>query len=112
MATHSSIQPEESQWTEEPGGLQSIRPQRAGHDGSDLARVHVYFEPSYLFVLPSVCLPWIWLFLLMILLIWVEIFNSHRWWQLWSCSVCGLWGQATWVQTPIPPFISHVNLGE
>ena len=28
MATHSSIHA----WTEEPGGLQSMGPQRAGHD--------------------------------------------------------------------------------
>ena len=32
MATHSSILPGESPWTEEPGGLQSMRSQRVGHD--------------------------------------------------------------------------------
>ena len=31
-ATHSSILPWEIPWTEEPGGLQSMRLQRAGHD--------------------------------------------------------------------------------
>ena len=32
MATHSSSLPGESPWTEEPGGLQSIRSQRVGHN--------------------------------------------------------------------------------
>ena len=32
MATHSSILAWEIPWTEEPGGLQSMGPQRVGHD--------------------------------------------------------------------------------
>ena len=32
MATHSSILAWEIPWTEEPGGLQSMRLQRVGHD--------------------------------------------------------------------------------
>ena len=32
MATHSSILAWRIPWTEEPGGLQSIRSQRVGHD--------------------------------------------------------------------------------
>ena len=36
MATHSSITAWRSPWTEEPGGLQSIRSQRVGHNGSNL----------------------------------------------------------------------------
>ena len=32
MATHSTILTWEILWTEEPGGLQSIDSQRAGHD--------------------------------------------------------------------------------
>ena len=32
MATHSSILAWEIQWTEEPGKLQSMGPQRVGHD--------------------------------------------------------------------------------
>ena len=32
MATHSSILAWEIPWTEEPGGLQSVRLQRVGHD--------------------------------------------------------------------------------
>ena len=32
MATHSSIPARRISWTEEPGGLQSIRVQRAGHE--------------------------------------------------------------------------------
>ena len=41
MATHSSILPGESPWTEEPGGLQSMESQRVGHDCSDLAQAPV-----------------------------------------------------------------------
>ena len=32
METHSSILAREIPWTEEPGGLQSMGPQRVGHD--------------------------------------------------------------------------------
>ena len=32
MASQSSILALEIPWTEEPGGLQSLRPQRVGHD--------------------------------------------------------------------------------
>ena len=32
MANHFSILAEESPWTEEPGGLQSVQSQRVGHD--------------------------------------------------------------------------------
>ena len=32
MATHSGILAWRIPWTEEPGGLQSVRLQRAGHD--------------------------------------------------------------------------------
>ena len=32
MATHSSILAWKIAWTEEPGGLQSMRSQRVGHD--------------------------------------------------------------------------------
>ena len=32
MATHSSILAWRTPWTEEPGGLQSIGPQRVGYD--------------------------------------------------------------------------------
>ena len=40
MATHSSILAWRIPWTEEPGGLRSIGPQRVGHDWSDLAHTH------------------------------------------------------------------------
>ena len=36
MAIHSSILAWRIPWTEEPGGLQSMRSQRVRHDGSDL----------------------------------------------------------------------------
>ena len=39
-APHSSMLAWEVSWTEELGGLQSMGPQRVGHDGSDLARTH------------------------------------------------------------------------
>ena len=43
MATHSSILAWRIPWTEEPGGLQSMGLQGAGHDWSDLAHtVHIY----------------------------------------------------------------------
>ena len=32
MATHSVYLPGESPWIEEPGGLQSMKSQRVGHD--------------------------------------------------------------------------------
>ena len=32
--------PRESPWTQEPGGLQSMGPQKIGHNWSDLARTH------------------------------------------------------------------------
>ena len=32
MATHSSIRAWRISWTEEPGGLQSMRSQKAGHN--------------------------------------------------------------------------------
>ena len=37
MATHPSTLAWRIPWTEEPGGLQSMGPQRVGHDLSDLA---------------------------------------------------------------------------
>ena len=41
MATHSSILAWRILWTEEPGGLQSIGLQRAGHNWSDSACTHM-----------------------------------------------------------------------
>ena len=42
METHFSILAWRIQWTEEPGGLQSIESQRVGHDWNDLADRDVY----------------------------------------------------------------------
>ena len=39
-ATHSSILTWRIPWTEEPGGMQFIGPQRVKHDWSDFARMH------------------------------------------------------------------------
>ena len=41
MATHSTILAWRIPWTEEPGGLQSIRSQRVGHDWRDRTRTHL-----------------------------------------------------------------------
>ena len=40
MKTHSGILAWKIPWTEEPGEVQSIESQRAGHDWSDLACIH------------------------------------------------------------------------
>ena len=44
MAIHSSILAWEIPWTEEPGGLQSIRSQRAGHDLTTKSQPHTYLH--------------------------------------------------------------------
>ena len=41
MATHSSVLAWRIPWTEEPGRLQSMGSQRVGHDGSNLAGMHI-----------------------------------------------------------------------
>ena len=41
MATHSSTLAWTIPWTEEPGGLQSMRPQRAGHDWATSLSLHM-----------------------------------------------------------------------
>ena len=41
MATHSSILVWRIQWTEEPGGLQSMGSQRVGHDWATTLRVNL-----------------------------------------------------------------------
>ena len=45
MATHSSILARRISWTEEPGGLQSMGSQRAGHDREAISttKSHVHF---------------------------------------------------------------------
>ena len=47
MATHSSILAWEIPWTEEPGGLQSMGPQRVGHD-CDTDQIH-FIQTSLVF---------------------------------------------------------------
>ena len=44
MATHASVLGWRIPWTEEPGGLQSMRSQRVGHNRSDLACIHAVFH--------------------------------------------------------------------
>ena len=49
MATHSSIFAWEIPWTEETGGLQSMGPQRVGHDLATKQQqkfLYTYHEPS------------------------------------------------------------------
>ena len=53
MATHSSILAWRMQWTEEPGGLQSIGSQRVRHDWSDLVHMrHLFYWLPRLALLP------------------------------------------------------------
>ena len=54
MATHSSILGEKIPWTEEPGGLQSVRLQRIGHDGARVFTVVRTFSKHW-FSCPSAC---------------------------------------------------------
>ena len=44
MATHSSVLAWRLPGTGEPGGLPSMGSHRVGHDGSDLAAIHVIKE--------------------------------------------------------------------
>ena len=48
--THSSIQPGESPWTEEPGGLQSMGSQRVRHDWATKQHSHVNVDLSVSFL--------------------------------------------------------------
>ena len=41
LTTHSVFLPGQSLWTEEPGRLQSMGPQRVGHDGSNTTHMHM-----------------------------------------------------------------------
>ena len=43
MTTHSRVLAWRIPQTEEPGGLQSMESQRAGHNRSDLAHTQIYF---------------------------------------------------------------------
>ena len=52
MATHSSIPAWKIPWTEEPGGLQSTRSQRVGHDW---VTEHANFSPVFFFFFALMC---------------------------------------------------------
>ena len=41
LATHSSVLAWRIPWTEEPGGLQAMGPQRVGHDGAFMIILHL-----------------------------------------------------------------------
>ena len=49
MVTHSSILTGRIPWTEEPGGLQSMRSQRVRYDWSDWACTHCMFSATFSF---------------------------------------------------------------
>ena len=53
MATHSNILAWEIPWTEEPGGLQSMESQRAGHDWVKHSIAYIYLDtfPYWSFLL-------------------------------------------------------------
>ena len=53
MATHSSILAWRIPWTEEPGGLQSVGPQRAGHDIATEHRHQFFLEGWFVLHLPQ-----------------------------------------------------------
>ena len=50
MATHSNIFAWKIPWTEEPGGLQSMRLQRVGQDWSNLAGTYLLQQQSPNFI--------------------------------------------------------------
>ena len=50
MATHSSILVWEIQWTKECGGLQSMVPQRVGHDWATSAHTHTHRHLAWIFL--------------------------------------------------------------
>ena len=54
-ATHSSILAWRIQWTEEPGGLQSMRLQRVRYDRCDLACMHIFRRNYLIQIFFSVC---------------------------------------------------------
>ena len=57
MTTHSSTLAGESPWTEEPGGLQSMGPQRVGHDrATKHSTGEMCYYSSTLMNIPT-CLP-------------------------------------------------------
>ena len=72
MATHSSIPAWKIPWTEEPGGLQSTRSQRVGHNW---VTEHANFSPVFFFFLPLcavfVCLTFCFSYL------WENLYNYN-----------------------------------
>ena len=85
MATHSSILAPEIQWTEEPGGPQSMESQRVGHDWSDLA------QPAFT---RSFCEPYepAWVYLSR------ECLRPRGWYRLWM-------GLLRWLHSFIPLWV-------
>ena len=67
MAIHSSIRAWRIPWTEEPGRLQSMGPQRIGHNWSNLARTHACREGA--FIKPG---------------LWAPISSTKASWPHWS----------------------------
>ena len=53
MATHSSIPAWEIPWTKEPGGLQSVRSQRVGHDLAAKQQDATQNDPEGVLLSPS-----------------------------------------------------------
>ena len=75
MATHSSMLAWRIPWTEEPGGLQTRRLQRVGHDW---AHVHAYFPLKTLIII-RLCSIW-------------SVF-SHLVSSFNVCETVSVWGQ-------------------
>ena len=53
LATHSSIPAWEIPWTKEPGGLQSVRSQRVGHDLAAKQQDATQNDPEGVLLSPS-----------------------------------------------------------
>ena len=71
MATHFSILAWEMLWTVKPGGLQSMKSQRVGHDWAHTAITSHWIERSYFFLSPLSLF-----FLLVFSILFLIVFNQ------------------------------------
>ena len=106
MATHSSIHAWRITWTKKPGGLQSMRSHRVGHNWSDLACMHKRRCVRMSIALFSyIELMWIWVFIPIDEQGLLLSFFSHGTWKIgdlsssvhrghhWQLTVQPTWGK-------------------